>query len=128
LQLERAVELNSQDPEALNYLGYVYAEEGTKLDEAEALISKALEMDPDNGAYIDSLGWVYYKKGMFEEAREQLEKAQKLVGDDAVVYDHLGDAHFKVGSFDSAKEAWQKSLEIENNDEVRKKLEELGKE
>ncbi|KKU44508.1 MAG: Pyridine nucleotide-disulfide oxidoreductase, partial [Microgenomates group bacterium GW2011_GWA2_46_7] len=58
-------ELGPDNPEALNYLGYIYAEENRNLDEAEQLVKKALDIDPDNGAYLDSLGWVYYKKGVF---------------------------------------------------------------
>ena len=60
------MELDDENPDALNYLGYMYAEDGIMLDQAQTLIEKALEIDPNNGAYIDSLGWVYFKKGMID--------------------------------------------------------------
>jgi len=68
---------------------------------------------------------VYYKKGVFEQARIEIEKAKGLIGDDPVVYDHLGDVYFKIGDFDKAKEAWEKSLELKTSDEVKKKIESL---
>ena len=89
---------------------------------------KALEASPENGAYIDSLGWVYYKKGMFEEARIELERASEIIGDDPVIHDHLGDVYFKIGDLDKARESWEKSLELEANDEVKKKIERLQSE
>ena len=89
------------------------------------LLPQLQRPDSDNGAYIDSLGWIYYKKGMFEEARIELEKAKELIGDDPVIYDHLGDVYLKIGSLKEAKDAWEKSLELENNDGVREKLEAL---
>ena len=103
----------------------MYAEQGQNLDEAQELITKALSISPNNGAYVDSLGWVYYKKGMFEEARLELERAQELIGEDAVVYDHLGDAYCKTDMPLRAQEAWKKSLKIKESDEVKKKLENL---
>ena len=125
IRLKRSIELDPGDPEALNYLGYMYAEENKNLDEAEALIKKALRISPENGAYIDSLGWVYFKKGMFEEARKELEKARAIIGEDPVVYDHLGDVYLKTGSLDKAKEAWIKSIELKEDKKVKEKLETL---
>jgi tetratricopeptide (TPR) repeat protein len=79
--LKRAIYLYPDDHEALNYLGYMYAERNEHLDEAIALIKKALEFEPDNGAYLDSLGWAYFKKGMLKEALFNLEKAQEAMPD-----------------------------------------------
>ena len=86
-------------PEAYNYLGYIYAEEGKNLDRAIFLINKALKEDPDNGAYLDSLGWTYYKKGMLDEAEEMTKKALHYLSDDAVIREHLGDIHYKKGNY-----------------------------
>ena len=125
MRLKHSIELDQENPEALNYLGYIYAEENKNLDEAEALIKKALGLSPENGAYVDSLGWVYFKKGMFDEARKELEKAKEIIGEDPVVYDHLGDVYFKTGSLDKAKEAWTKSLGLKEDEKVKEKLSSL---
>ena len=93
----------------------------------EALIKKALELNPGNGAYIDSLGWVYFKKGMLEDARKELEKAQETIGEDPVVYDHLGDVYFKTGMLDKAKEAWTKSIGLKEDKKVKEKLNAIPK-
>ena len=71
---------------------------GVQLDEAESLIRRALEIDPDDGFYIDSLGWVYYQRGDYRRAVEQLERAVELAGDDPTVIEHLGDAYERVGN------------------------------
>ena len=84
---------NPDNAPALNYLGYTWAEQGIRLDEAESLILRALEISPNDGYYIDSLGWVYYQRGEYEEAIEQLERAMDLASDDATIAEHLGDAY-----------------------------------
>ena len=104
------------DADALNALGYIYAESGENLDEAQSLILKALKIDAKNGAYVDSLGWVYFKKGDFKKAREKLEEAIFLT-QDPIIFDHLGDTYLKLGDKSKAKEAWQKALKIKSNDE-----------
>ena len=127
-KFKEALELNPDYPDALNSLGYVYAEEGRNLNEAEELIKKAILHSPDNGAYIDSLGWVYYKKNQIDKAIEQLEKATSLLSD-YVIYDHLGDAYFKKGILDKAAGSWKKSLELGPGDEnIKEKLNRLKKE
>ena len=84
------------------------------------------EVDPENGAYMDSLGWVYFKKGMFEEALKQLETASQLI-EDPVVFEHLGETYIKLGKQEEAAQAWKKALEIDpENEEVKKKIETLG--
>lgn len=110
--------------EALNYLGYMWAEHGENLEEARELIARALKAEPDNAAYLDSMGWVLFKLSQPREALEYLLKAvAKSEEPDATIYDHLGDVHAELGEPDKAREAWRKSLEVEANDEVRKKLE-----
>lgn len=88
VHLRRAIRLYADNPEALNYLGYVYAEDGEHLDEAILMIQKALEFEPDNGAYLDSLGWAYFKKGMLKEALENLQRANDLMPD-PIISEHL---------------------------------------
>lgn len=124
-EFKQAAKLDPDSHMALNALGYLYAQEGINLDEAEALILKALEYEPDNGAYIDSLGWVYYKKNMLDKAIKQLERAIGLLKD-AEIYDHLGDAYFKKGDFKNAEENWLKSLELDPDQaNVKEKIENL---
>ena len=123
-EFKTALQFNPEYPDALNSLGYLYAEESINLEEAEGMIGKALTYEPDNGAYIDSLGWVYFKQGRYEEAVERLEQAVQFLSD-PIIYDHLGDAYLKQGNLIKAKENWQKSLEIdsEENLQVKQKLE-----
>lgn len=86
--MKESLELNPENSNALNYLGYTYAEMGQNLDEAEVLIKKAIEIEPANAYFIDSLGWVQYKRGDYEEALATLKKAVSIVKDDAVILEH----------------------------------------
>jgi Flp pilus assembly protein TadD len=109
----------------LNYLGYLYVEENRNLETAETMIRKALELDSDNGAYIDSLGWLYFKRGKIKEALKELEKASALLAD-PVIYEHLGDAYFKTKELEKARANWQESLKLDpHQDKVKKKIEGL---
>jgi tetratricopeptide (TPR) repeat protein len=117
--LEDVVASSPDFPEAYNYLGYLYAEAGLNLDRAIILIKKALEFDPKNGAYVDSLGWAYYKKGMLEED----------LPDDATIRDHLGDAYFAKDEPEKALLEWEESLKLNpENQTVKEKLERVQKE
>ncbi len=95
----------------MNYLGYTYAELGTNLDEAEDLIKRAIEHKSNDGYIIDSLGWVYYKKGFYKKAIEFLEEADRLVPDDATILEHLGDANVKVNNLKKSLQYYKKALE-----------------
>ncbi len=122
-ELREAIRLDPDLADAYNYLGYMFAEEGTNLDEAIALVKKALILEPSNGAYLDSLGWAYFQKGMLDEAIVELEKALKYESKDPVVRDHMGDAYFKKGLFDKARSEWKRSLELDPKQEkIREKL------
>ena len=96
--MRKAIELNPSNAPALNYLGYTYAESGTHLGEAEKLIKRALVIEPEDGFYVDSLGWVYYQKGEYRKAVDELEHAVNLTGDDPTITEHLGDAYGKSAS------------------------------
>lgn len=100
---------------ALNYLGYMWIEEGENLDRALELVRRAVTLDPDNGAYIDSLGWGYYQLGRYEEAREALERAARLV-QDPTVYEHLGDVYAALGRPEEARRAYRRAVELEADD------------
>jgi tetratricopeptide (TPR) repeat protein len=130
----KALLSDPQNATALNYLGYMLADRGTKLDEALGLIKKAVDLDPANGAYLDSLGWAYFKLGKYEVAEDTLIKASQRIGTDPTVQDHLGDLYQKTGRLKLAAAHWERALaewnktvaaEVDQNDvaRVQKKLE-----
>ena len=125
----RALEINADNPAVLNYLGYMLADNDTKLDEALQMVQKAVESDPINGAYLDSLGWVYFRLEQLELAEQYLKRALLFSGSDPTIHEHLGDVYLQTGRIDEARAAYERSLELaeeeEERDEVRKKLEEL---
>ncbi|MEK7329941.1 MAG: tetratricopeptide repeat protein [Candidatus Eisenbacteria bacterium] len=113
-------------PTALNFLGYLWADHDRNLDQAVELIVRALAQDPDNGAYLDSLGWAYYRLGRLGEARVQLERAARLTGGDPVVLEHLGDVYKDLALKDLAREQYRLSLAADpGNARVRAKLDAL---
>jgi tetratricopeptide (TPR) repeat protein len=107
----RALELNPQSANSLNYLGYMLADRGVRLDESVELIQKALEMEPGNGAYLDSLGWAYYKLNRFDLAEKYLLESVEKVPTDPAILDHLGDLYSKTGRIPEAQQQWKKALE-----------------
>ncbi len=120
------LEREPENPVALNFLGYLLADHGLDLERAHDLIQRALARDPDNGAYVDSLGWVYYRLGRLDEARTQLERAADLTGGDPVVLEHLGDVYKDLKLIDLARDQYRKSLSHdETNQRVKSKLLEL---
>jgi tetratricopeptide (TPR) repeat protein len=123
-QFQKCLQLKPDFAGALNYLGYMWAEHGMKLEQARELIEKAVKLEPKNAAYLDSMGWVLYKLSKPKEALDYLLKAVELSEEpDATVYDHLGDIYAALKQHDKAREAWQKSVSLEANDAVKKKLE-----
>lgn len=105
------IEIDPENASALNYLGYMFADRSIHLDEAHDLIQRALDQEPNNGAYLDSLGWVYYRQDKLELAAKFLERSLKQYDSDPVVLSHLGDVYFKQGRVDDAKRHWQRGLE-----------------
>ena len=108
-EFRRVIEINPESALALNYLGYMFADQGIKLDEAVKLIERALELDPHNGAYLDSLGWAYFRLGKLDLAEENLLLALQRLSRDPTIHDHLGDVYFKGGRFDLAEKAWERA-------------------
>jgi len=105
--------LDPYDPTIANDLGYTWADAGRNLDLAEEMIRFALGERPRETAYLDSIGWVLYKKGQIDAALEYLRQAAESTdGLDAVIYDHMGDAAYRAGSHDLARQSWQKALEL----------------
>ena len=95
---------------ALNYLGYMLADRGERLDESVTYLKKALEIDPDNGSYLDSLGWAYYKGNKLELASDNLKRAAEQLKTNSVIQDHYGELLFKMGRYDDAIAAWTRAL------------------
>jgi tetratricopeptide (TPR) repeat protein len=120
----QSLQLAPDSPETLNYLGYMWADHGEKLDQARDYIAKALKIEPKNAAYLDSMAWVLYKLNQPKSALDYILKAvQFSEEEDATLFEHLGDIYNALGEKDKARTAWNKSLKVEANDSVRKKLE-----
>ena len=133
---ETALQVSKQllhiDPDnapALNFVGYILAEHGRELGRSEALIRKALAKEPKNGYYVDSLGWVFYRKGEYSRAASELERAVQLTEEhDATILEHLGDAYVKMGHLDGAYRVYNLSHSIDpENPAVGAKLESVAK-
>jgi tetratricopeptide (TPR) repeat protein len=124
---KRALELQPDFSEALNYLGYMWAERGENLDEAHSMIERALKEEPKNAAFLDSMAWVLFKLKRPGEALSYMQKAIELTKEpDATLFDHLGDIYAAMNRRTEAREAWEKALKIDPKDEIRKKLETSG--
>lgn len=119
---EKVISFDSTDATALNYVGYTYAERAESLEYALNLIERALSIEPNNGYFIDSRGWVYYQKGDYESALSDLKRASELV-EDAVILEHLGDVYVKLNEIEKAIEVYQKILSLEpQNKNIKNKL------
>ncbi|MGH9627726.1 MAG: tetratricopeptide repeat protein, partial [Bryobacteraceae bacterium] len=114
-EFRKVLAANPKNPSALNYLGYMLADRGVRLEEAHDLITKALEEDPHNGAYLDSLGWVYYRMNKLDEAESHLRRALERFSSDPTIHDHLGDVYFKQGKLKEAIDQWQVAVQEWNN-------------
>jgi tetratricopeptide (TPR) repeat protein len=127
--LKEILKENPNSAVALNYMGYMLADRGARLEEAVRYVKEALVLDPRNGAYLDSLGWAFFKLNDMENAEKYLLEADQLVKNDATIVDHLGDLYFKTGDLKKAQGFWQKSVSIGTEEEdiqkVRRKLEML---
>ena len=108
---------------AQNALAYLYAEENIKLEDAIVLINKALRKKPDNGAYLDTLGWILYKQGKYNKSVIQLEKADKIKQNRPVILDHLGDVYQALGKTKKAEEQWQKAFVLTEDEKLKKRIE-----
>ena len=125
-ELARILQTEPDYAPANNDLGYIWADRGVNLDRAERMIRLALEADPQRPAYMDSLGWVLYKRGRFEEAVRLLEAAAEKAPDlDSVIWDHLGDTYWRLSRPEKAGEAWQKAAHVLEADAFRSRPEEL---
>jgi tetratricopeptide (TPR) repeat protein len=109
-QFKKVLAVNPKNAPVLNYYGYMLGDLGIRLDEAEALVQEALKEDPFNGAYLDSLGWIYFKENKLGASESTLRKAVERERHDATIHSHLGDLFAKTGRGDLAAAEWEKSL------------------
>jgi tetratricopeptide (TPR) repeat protein len=109
-EFKKVLSVNPKNAPVLNYYGYMLGDLGLRLDEAEALVQRALKEDPYNGAYLDSLGWVYFKENKFSSSESTLRKALERERHDATIHSHLGDLYSKTGRTEQATAEWEKSL------------------
>ena len=118
--LLHALELKPDQPMVLNYLGYSWIDRGENLDRGLKMIEKAVELRPDDGYIVDSLGWAHYRMGDYAGAVQYLEKATELVPEDATINDHLGDAYWQTGRLVEARYQWRRALQFgPEEDEVK---------
>ncbi len=118
--IRKSIELDpSKAHEGQNFLGYLWVDRGENLEAAGQLIRQALLAEPNNGAYLDSLGWYYYKTNRFDLALKQLLRAaENLEKDDPVVFEHIADTYLKLGNKDQALEYWQKALKLDEGNKT----------
>ena len=124
--MEKVLEIDPKHADALNFIGYSYADRGIHLEKAEQMIAQALKIKPDNGYILDSLGWVHFKQNKFDSSLTHLKRAMELVPDDANIIEHLGDVYLKIGENKKALECYQKAIKIApDNSQLKKKLDHL---
>jgi tetratricopeptide (TPR) repeat protein len=113
---KKAITANPQNANALNYLGYMLIDHGIRIEESLEYVKRALELDRDNGAFLDSLGWGYFKLNQLDLAEDNLRMAVERLEENAVVHDHLGDLYFKQGKFREAIAHWQNAINTKSNE------------
>lgn len=118
----KALDLNPNQPQVLNYLGYSWVDKGMNLTRALGMVQKAVQLSPNDGFIIDSLGWAYYRLGRYADAVTQLEQAATLEPNDPVVNDHLGDAYWQVGRRLEAHFQWNVAYSLDKDGDVKKRV------
>ena len=120
---QKSLELNPDQPQVLNYLGYSWVDRSVNLEQGLDMIKKAVELRPKDGYIIDSLGWAYYRLGRYDEAVKELERAIELRPEDPTINDHLGDAYWKVGRELEARFQWSHARDLKPEPEELVKIE-----
>lgn len=120
--MKRVLELDKNHVQALNFLAYTYADSGVRLEEAEKLVRRALELQPNDGYILDTLGWVLFKKGKVGDAVKVLEAAYKIQPNESIIAEHLGDAYYHLQMPEKAKKLYMRAAETETNVATVEKL------
>jgi tetratricopeptide (TPR) repeat protein len=118
-----ALELEPEQPFVLNYLGYSWVDKGLHLDRAKGMLNRAVELRPDDGFIVDSLGWVHFRLGEYDAAVQHLERAVELEPGDPVINDHLGDAYWRVGRQREARYQWRRALTLDPEEDAIAEIE-----
>jgi len=130
-KMAKVLELQPDHAEALNFIGYTWADKNIRLEEAREYIEKAAAQKPDNGYIIDSLGWVYFRLGDYQRAAKELQRALELEPEDPHIHDHLGDAYRALGKPAKALEQYKRALQMFEEDKkktlVKEKIDALEK-
>jgi tetratricopeptide (TPR) repeat protein len=117
---ERALKLDPKSPLLMNNYGYSLAERGLQLDRALKMSLQAIEAEPNNDSYLDTVGWVYFKLGRFDDAQKYISKAISVGGASATVYEHMGDIQYKLGEKAKAEQFWKQALEMNSSNQQLK--------
>jgi tetratricopeptide (TPR) repeat protein len=110
-EFRKVIQSDPNNAEALNYLGYMFADQNMRLSEAQDLIKRALDLEPNNYAFLDSMGWVYYRMNKLDDAERELTRSIQIESKDPTIHDHLGDVYFKEGKLKEAIAQWQSSVQ-----------------
>lgn len=121
--LQRALEIEPDQPDVMNYLGYTWVDRGENLEQGLAMLTRAVELRPNSGAVLDSLGWAHYRLGHYEQALSYLERAVELEPSDPILNDHLGDNYWRVGRRTEARFQWRRVLTLEPAQTLRTEAE-----
>jgi tetratricopeptide (TPR) repeat protein len=128
-EMRKVIALDANHVQALNYLAYTFSEQGKNLEEAEQLARKAMNLQPNDGFILDTLGWVLFKQGRTEDAIQYLESAFRAKPDESIIAEHLGDAYYVFELADKAKQMYLKAVAVENDqskiNKIRAKIAEL---
>lgn len=122
--MKKVIDMDPNHVQGLNYLAFTYAESNTNLDEAEGLVRRALQMEPNDGYILDTLGWILYKKGKFQESIKVLEAAVRNQPNESIIAEHLGDAYQKHQLVDKARAMYQRAADSETNEKKLKEIRE----
>ena len=114
--LRKVISIEPDHADALNYLGYSFADKGVNLDEALGLINRALALRPDSAYFIDSLAWVYFRLGRTREALAEIKRAVAITNNDPVLYEHMGDIEKALGNREEALSAWRSAIKYDDEE------------
>jgi len=115
----KLLEERPNDAATQNYLGYMWADRGVQLERAREMLEKAVSREPRNAAYLDSLGWAYFRLGQMDAAEKKLREAARREPTDPTILEHLGDLEMKQGDIENAIRNWEKALELKSEEAER---------
>jgi len=122
--MQEVIKIDPDHANALNFIGYTWADRGVNLDKAEEMIKKALQKKPEDGYIIDSMGWVYYRKGDFKKALEEIKRAHEKLPDDPTIAEHLADVYIKLNEMEKARQFYEKAMNLEKDEKKKNSIKE----